>query len=145
MTEKDLIGTMKKQVDAELSEVADKVIEDLVEQFRKRLIKEKYSIVTGLINGVDFLVSQDEIKRDISMQVNVKTENKKQELDELIYQVRSNMTSITRYIRHKKEGHPTLTEGQLTEQNAKYKEMAEVAVSNILDYLNRKYGAKNDN
>lgn len=141
MTEKDLIGTMKKQVDAELSEVADKVIEDLVEQFRKRLIEEKYSIVTGLINGVDFLVSQDEIKRDISMQVNVKTENKKQELDELIYQMRTNMTSITRYIRHKREDHPTLTEGQYAEQSIAYKKSAEVAVSNILDYLNRKYGA----
>lgn len=72
MTEKDLIVTMKKQVDAELSERADKVIENLVEQFRERLIREKYSIVTALLDGVEFLVSQDETGRSINMQINVK-------------------------------------------------------------------------
>lgn len=60
------------------------------------------------------------------------------ELNDLLYVIRTNMTSITRYVRHKRDKHPTLTEGQFTNQHLKYKELAESAVSNILKYINGK-------
>lgn len=63
-----------------------------------------------------------------------KTKQKK--LSDLLYVIRTNMTSITRYVRHKKEEHPTLTAGQFLDQHLKYKELADKAVSNILSYIN---------
>ena len=61
---------------------------------------------------------------------------KVQEIDNLLYVIRTNMTSITRYVRHNKEDHPTLTAGQFLDQHLKYKELAEIAVNNILEYIN---------
>ena len=61
------------------------------------------------------------------------------ELYDLLYVIRTNMTSITRYVRYKREEHPTLTEGQSLDRLLKYKDLADVAVSNILEYINEKY------
>lgn len=58
------------------------------------------------------------------------------ELNDLLYIIRTNMTSITRYVRHKRDEHPTLTCGQFIDRHLKYKELADVAVSNILKYIN---------
>jgi hypothetical protein len=58
------------------------------------------------------------------------------ELNDLLYVIRTNMTSITRYVRHKRDEHLTLTEGQFIDRHLKYKELAESAVSNILKYIN---------
>lgn len=57
-------------------------------------------------------------------------------LYDLIYIVRTNMTSITRYVRHEREKHPTLTDGQFLDQHLEYKDLADVAVKNILEYVN---------
>lgn len=57
-------------------------------------------------------------------------------LYDLLYIVRTNMTSITRYIRHKREGHPNLTEGQFLDRHLQYKDLADVAIKNILEYIN---------
>lgn len=57
-------------------------------------------------------------------------------LNDLLYVIRTNMTSITRYVRHERKDYPTLTEGQFIDQHLKYKELANVAVSNILEYIN---------
>lgn len=66
------------------------------------------------------------------------------ELNDLLCVVRSNMTSITRYVRHNRDDHPTLTEGQFLDQNLQYKELANTAVGNILDYINGKVDKKGD-
>lgn len=66
-----------------------------------------------------------------------KEDNEKdKKLNDLLYVIRTNMTSITRYVRHERKDHPTLTEGQFIDQHLKYKELANVAVSNILEYIN---------
>ena len=61
---------------------------------------------------------------------------KAKELNDLLYVIRTNMTSITRYVRHKRENHPTLTEGQFIDRHLRYKELADIAVTNILEYVN---------
>lgn len=58
------------------------------------------------------------------------------DVNDLLYVIRTNMTSITRYVRHERAKHPTLTEGQFLDQHLKYKELAEIAVTNILNYIN---------
>ena len=60
-------------------------------------------------------------------------------LYDLLYIIRTNMTSITRYIRHKRDEHPTLTDGQFIDRHSEYRKLADVAVSNILEYINGKY------
>ena len=65
--------------------------------------------------------------------------------NDLLYVIRTNMTSITRYVRHERKNHPMLTEGQFIVRHLKYKELADVAVNNILEYVNgkqKKGGAK---
>lgn len=54
----------------------------------------------------------------------------------LTYDLRTNMTSITRYVRHERSKHPTLTEGQFLDRHLEYKELANVAVGNILKCIN---------
>lgn len=60
------------------------------------------------------------------------------ELNDLLFVIRREMTSITRYVRYKRENHPTLTEGQSLDRQLRYKELAEKAVTNILEYINGK-------
>lgn len=57
-------------------------------------------------------------------------------INDLLFVIRSNMTSITRHVKHNWEKHPTLTLGQFLDQNAKYRELAIKAVDNILSYIN---------
>lgn len=59
-----------------------------------------------------------------------------QKINDLLYVMRTNMTSITRYVRHKREEHPTLTEGQFLDRHLKYRDLADIAVKNILEYIN---------
>ncbi len=67
-------------------------------------------------------------------EINAKAAEEK--LNDLLYVIRANMTSITRYVRYKREAHPTLTEGQSLDRQLEYKELAEKAVTNILEYIN---------
>ena len=53
----------------------------------------------------------------------------------LIFDLRTNMTSVSRYVRDNREKHPTLTEGQFIDRNLEYKRLAEQAVDNILSCL----------
>ena len=61
---------------------------------------------------------------------------KAKEINDLLYIIRTNMTSITRYVKHNREQSPTLTEGQFIDRHLKYRELANVAVDNILNYIN---------
>lgn len=60
------------------------------------------------------------------------------ELNDLLFVIRREMTSITRYVRYKRENHPALTEGQSLDRRLRYKGLAEKAVTNILEYINGK-------
>ncbi len=55
---------------------------------------------------------------------------------QLTYDLRTNMTSVTRFVRMEREKHPTLTEGQYLDRYLKYKQLALQAVDNILKCLN---------
>lgn len=72
MTNDDIITSLKVQMCDELEEVADKLIENLTEKFRGELMKKRNSLIVGLLDGIDFLVSQDEVGRSVNVQINVK-------------------------------------------------------------------------
>ena len=55
--------------------------------------------------------------------------------NKFIFDLRTNMTSVSRYVRDSREKHPTLTEGQFVDRNLEYKRLAEKAVDNILSCL----------
>lgn len=55
---------------------------------------------------------------------------------DLTYNLRTNMTSITRYVRHEREKSPTLTAGQFVDRHLEYRKLANVAVDNILKCIN---------
>lgn len=57
-------------------------------------------------------------------------------IGQLTYDLRSNMTSVTRFVRMEREKHPTLTEGQFLDRYLEYKKLALQAVDNILKCLN---------
>lgn len=71
-------------------------------------------------------------------------DEREKELLDLLYVIRTNMTSITRYVRHDKKDHPNLSMKEFKEQNQEYKELADRAVTNILEYVNGK-SWKDDN
>jgi hypothetical protein len=54
----------------------------------------------------------------------------------LTFDLRTNMTSITRYVRHERAKSPTLTEGQFIDRHLEYRELANTAVDNILKCIN---------
>lgn len=62
-------------------------------------------------------------------------ENVAAAINKLIFDLRTNMTSVSRYVRDSREKHPTLTEGQFVDRNLEYKRLAEQAVDNILSCL----------
>lgn len=55
---------------------------------------------------------------------------------QLTYDLRTNMTSVTRFVRMEKEKHPTLTNGQFLDRYLEYRQLALCAVENILKCLN---------
>lgn len=55
---------------------------------------------------------------------------------QLTYDLRTNMTSVTRFVRMEREKHPTLTEGQYLDRYLEYRQLALQAVDNILECLN---------
>ena len=55
---------------------------------------------------------------------------------QLTYDLRTNMTSVTRFVRMERAEHPTLTDGQFLDRYLKYRELALQAVENILKCLN---------
>lgn len=54
----------------------------------------------------------------------------------LTYDLRSNMTSVTRFVRMERDKHPTLTDGQFLDRYLENKQLALQAVDNILQCLN---------
>lgn len=57
-------------------------------------------------------------------------------VNRLAFDLRQNMTSVTRYVRHERAKHPNLTEGQFIDRHLEYRDLALVAVDNILKCLN---------
>ena len=57
-------------------------------------------------------------------------------VNDLVYVILTNMTSITRYVRYDRSKHPNLTEGQSLDRSLEYKELAMKAVDSILNYIN---------
>ncbi len=57
-------------------------------------------------------------------------------IGQLTYDLRSNMTSVTRFVRMEREKHPTLTDGQFLDRYLEYRQLALQAVDNILKCLN---------
>ncbi len=55
---------------------------------------------------------------------------------QLTYDLRTNMTSVTRFVRMDRTKHPTLTDGQFLDRYLEYRELALQAVDNILKCLN---------
>ena len=55
---------------------------------------------------------------------------------QLTYDLRTNMTSVTRFVRMERTKHPTLTDGQFLDRYLEYRELALQAVDNILKCLN---------
>lgn len=58
------------------------------------------------------------------------------QLYDLLFIIRQEMTSITRYVRYDRSKHPNLTEGQSLDRSLEYKALAMKAVDNILNYIN---------
>ncbi len=59
-------------------------------------------------------------------------------VDDLLFIIRQEMTSITRYVRCSKEKYPKLTEGQFIDRQLEYKALAEHSVEKILNIINPK-------
>lgn len=57
-------------------------------------------------------------------------------IGQLTYDLRSNMTSVTRFVRMERKNHPTLTDGQFLDRYMEYRQLALQAVDNILKCLN---------
>ena len=74
MTQSDVLSELKKQVREELNEAADKHIEKLVDKFRSELVRNKNSLIAGLLNGIEILTNSDEVKRETTFQINIKAE-----------------------------------------------------------------------
>lgn len=55
---------------------------------------------------------------------------------QLTYDLRTNMTSVTRFVRMERAKHPTLTDGQFLDRYLEYRQLALRAVDNILKCLN---------
>lgn len=55
---------------------------------------------------------------------------------QLTYDLRTNMTSVTRFVRMERTKHPTLTDGQFLDRYLEYRKLALEAVNNILKCLN---------
>ena len=55
---------------------------------------------------------------------------------QLTYDLRTNMTSVTRFVKMERSKHPTLTDGQFLDRYLEYRELALQAVDNILKCLN---------
>ena len=55
---------------------------------------------------------------------------------QLTYDLRTNMTSVTRFVKMERSKHPTLTDGQFLDRYLKYRQLALQAVDNILSCLN---------
>ena len=55
---------------------------------------------------------------------------------QLTFDLRTNMTSVTRFVKMKREKPPTLTEGQYLDRYLEYRQLALSAVDNILKCLN---------
>lgn len=58
-------------------------------------------------------------------------------ISDLLFDLRTYMTSVTRYVRHNRQEHSTLTDGQFLVQNNEYKALALDAVDNILKRINK--------
>lgn len=63
------------------------------------------------------------------------------QLQELLYVIRENMTSITRYVKFERKDHDTLSGFEFVNRHLEYRQLAIKAVDNILNYIN---GAKMD-
>jgi hypothetical protein len=57
-------------------------------------------------------------------------------IGQLTYDLRTNMTSVTRFVKMKRENHPTLTDGQFLDRYLEYRQLALQAIDNILKCLN---------
>lgn len=73
MTNSDLLSVLKEKVREELCEVADKNIENLVDKFRSELVKNRNTMIAGLLNGIEILAHTEEMNNETKFQINIKT------------------------------------------------------------------------
>ena len=78
MKESDVLSTLKEQIRAELNREANETIEKLVHRFRCELGKHKTSLVAEMLNRIEVLASNNDLKQEITFQINIKAEGKKQ-------------------------------------------------------------------
>ena len=78
MTDRDLLATIKEQVRAELNREANEIIEKLVQRFRCELGRQKTAMVAEMLNRIEILARDNDLKQEITFQINIKAEGKKQ-------------------------------------------------------------------
>lgn len=79
MTNADLLSVLKEKVREELCEVADKNIENLVDKFRSELVKNRNTMIAGLLNGIDILSHTDDVTNETTFQINIKSERREKD------------------------------------------------------------------
>lgn len=78
MKESDILSALKEQVRAELGREANEIIEKLVKRFRCELGRQKTAMVAEMLNRIEVLASNNDLKQEITFQINIKAEGKKQ-------------------------------------------------------------------
>lgn len=78
MTDRDLLATIKEQVRAELNREANEIIEKLVKRFRCELGRHKTAMVAEMLNRIEVLARDNDLKQEITFQINIKAEGKTQ-------------------------------------------------------------------
>ena len=72
MTENDILLSLKEQMRAELSRIANAEIDKLVHKFTCEMGKHKAEFIAAIVNDVECLVKKDPIKEEITFQINIK-------------------------------------------------------------------------
>ncbi|MBQ9913062.1 MAG: hypothetical protein IJO73_02420 [Clostridia bacterium] len=80
MNGNDILAELKNKVREELQNEAEmlseKIIDELVSEFRTQLVKEKNSIISGILNGLHFSLRQELGTNNITILINMHTERK---------------------------------------------------------------------
>ena len=71
MTDKDIISDLKEKMKADLSEEADKIIEDFVAKFRCKLRADKSLLIARMIDGIEWISNFDNINQTLKFQANI--------------------------------------------------------------------------
>lgn len=72
MTDRDILSTFKEQVRAELGREANETMEKLAHKFRCELGKHKTSLIAEMLDRIEIIASNNDLKQEITFQINVK-------------------------------------------------------------------------